>query len=326
MYLIMAVVDLLLIYLILQTIWITWQLGKADPKKTLLTNQNKDKTGVTHNQTEETGKYRITRVLENGIERVVYTPREHRFDTPILMVHGMWHGAWCWRPWQELFASAGWESIAFSLPGHAGSHVQRPLRKCTLDYYLAFVRDEVERLPQKPVLMGHSMGGALAQWYLKHVNDLPAIVLVAPWVSPSALSDGLPLFLKVDLLGCLTCFFTWNANPLVRSPRIAARKLITEGATMPPQELHSCLGGESALILFQHSPPYWIPPERVRTPTLVVAGERDAVVSVKGLRRTAKIFNADFQLVPGSGHNLMVERTYCETANAIAEWLEKRVT
>ena len=32
---------------------------------------------------------------EDGIERTVYVPRERRFETPILMQHGTWHGAWC---------------------------------------------------------------------------------------------------------------------------------------------------------------------------------------------------------------------------------------
>ncbi|MEL6348962.1 MAG: alpha/beta fold hydrolase [Myxococcota bacterium] len=42
--------------------------------------------------------------------------------TPLLFVHGAWHGAWCWQehflPW---FSSRGWSCIAPSLRGHAGS-------------------------------------------------------------------------------------------------------------------------------------------------------------------------------------------------------------
>src|SRR5262245_60882064 len=75
--------------------------------------------------------YNVTHTIEGGIERVVYRPDQPRFSTPILMQHGMWHGAWCWRYWQELLAEWGWESHAFSLPGHAGSPVQRPIRWCT---------------------------------------------------------------------------------------------------------------------------------------------------------------------------------------------------
>ena len=120
---------------------------------------------------QETDTFSVQRSINNGIERVTYIPKHRRFETSILMQHGMWHGAWCWQQWQELFAEWGWESHAISLPGHAGSPTQRPVYFCTLGYYLRFLKAEVERLPRKPVLMGHSMGGALTQWYLKYVGD-----------------------------------------------------------------------------------------------------------------------------------------------------------
>ena len=72
-------------------------------------------------ETKETKTFDVHHEVGSGIERVTYIPRQRRFDTPILMQHGMWHGAWCWQHWQELFAEWGWESHAFSLPGHAGS-------------------------------------------------------------------------------------------------------------------------------------------------------------------------------------------------------------
>src|SRR5690349_6737067 len=110
--------------------------------------------------------------IKGGIEWVSYLPKQRNGFPPILMQHGMWHGAWCWQGWQECLAEWGWESHAISLPGHGGSPVQRPIRLCTLDYYLKFVRVAVDALPQKPILMGHSMGGALTQWYLRDVGNL----------------------------------------------------------------------------------------------------------------------------------------------------------
>lgn len=53
---------------------------------------------------QHTDDFSIERSSNNGIERIVYSPRQRRFETPILMQHGIWHGAWCWQPWQELFA------------------------------------------------------------------------------------------------------------------------------------------------------------------------------------------------------------------------------
>ena len=311
-------------YALAQASWVALQLAKANPRKTLATPQNRAPKGVTVLREEAQGDYRLRHVIEDGIERVSYYPANRRHETPILMQHGMWHGAWCWENWQELFAVWGWETHAISLPGHGKSPLQRPIPQCTLDYYLSFIRDAAEGLPRKPVLMGHSMGGALTQWYLKYVGDLPAAVLVAPWVAHSALLDGLPLLLTKDPSIVWRMMLSWDSTSWMRSPQRAAEKLLGPKAAVTPEELHARLGPESALILFQHNPPFWYPPEAVQTPTLWLAGELDAVVSVPGLRKSARHFGGDFVLVPEAGHNLMMEYNARQTAETIRDWLEKQ--
>jgi pimeloyl-ACP methyl ester carboxylesterase len=262
--------------------------------------------------------------VENGIERVVYKPAKRRSDTPILMQHGMWHGAWVWSHWQELFAEWGWESHAFSLPGHAGSPEQRPVKFCTLGYYLRFLTAEVERLPNKPVLMGHSMGGALIQWYLKHVaDDLPAAVLVAPWASHMTAPGG-PLWLKLDPAGVLMACLTASTRPFVRSPEVTATKLISQRSLYSAEEFHALLSPESAWVMVQHNPPFWRPPKDVGTPLLWLAGEKDAVISVEHEQASADYYRADFMVVPEAAHDIQIEFNFRETARAIHDWLEER--
>lgn len=318
-------ISFIFLYLIIQFGFVCWQLFAAKDMHRLKTPQNRLlDTGQTFEENRETESYYISHTVTDGIERVAYTPKKRRHETPILMAHGMWHGAWCWEAWQKLFAEWGWESIAYSLPGHSKSPVQRPVWLCTYDYYLAFVRDEVNRLPRKPILMGHSMGGGLCQWYLRHVgDDLPAIVLVAPWTSHNTLKDSGPLLFKLDPLANLVISLTWNARPLVRTPQIAARALITDGALLSPEELFARLGTESALVMMQHNPPFWHPAENVKTPMLLLAGEKDAVVAVEPLRRSAAHYKAEFVVVPEAGHNLMMEKSHKETAQQINDWLVK---
>lgn len=273
----------------------------------------------------ETETFVVRHNLEDGIERISYTPKQPRFQTPILMQHGMWHGAWCWQSWQELLAEWGWESHAFSLPGHAGSPRQRPIRWCTLGYYLRFLKAEVDQLPHRPVLMGHSMGGALVQWYLKYGgDDLPAAVLVAPWVSHSTYTDGLLRFLRLDPVGVLLATLTAWATPYIRTPTHAAKKLISADALYSPEELHARLGPESALVMMQHNPPFWFPAKTVKTPLLWLAGEKDAVVGEAAQRRSAAYYGADYRVVPNAAHNLMMEHNYRETAAMIHDWLNER--
>jgi pimeloyl-ACP methyl ester carboxylesterase len=312
-----------LLYIIVTNVWILWHLLSDTPARMLANDQNKLRgTGITFSETQDKGSYTILHTIEDGIERIAYTPKERKHETPILMAHGMWHGAWCWQPWQEILAERGWESIAYSLPGHGKSPLQRSLTTCTLGYYLAFVRDEIKRLPRKPVLMGHSMGGALSQWVLRHVEqDLPAVVLVAPWVSHSMIVEGGWLMTKLDPPGIALSLVTWNATPWVRTPEVAAAKLLSKEALVSPQELKRQLVGESLLVAYQHNPPFWKPAENVKTPMLLLAGEKDAVLSVDSLRKSAAYYNADFVVVSGSGHNMMMEKSYQETARTIDAWL-----
>ncbi len=302
--------------------WVAAQLARIDPAASLVQHANRGAKGFRLVADLETDAYTMQHTIENGIERIVYTPKQRRHATPILMQHGMFHAAWCWQWWQPLFAEWGWESAAVSLPGHGGSPVQRQIELCTLDYYLGFLKAEVDRLEQPPVLMGHSMGGALTQWYLKYVGDLPAAVLVAPWLSHSAILD-LPKVMRVDPLLPLLSSLAWSATPWVRSPQRAADLFITAGAVITPEELYDRLGPESQIVVLQHNPPFWSPPDDVRTPLLWLTGEKDAVISVPWATRSAEFYQAEHIIVPEAGHNLMMEKSYRETARSIGEWLEK---
>jgi pimeloyl-ACP methyl ester carboxylesterase len=306
-----------------QQIWILSRLFLIrDTPRRLATHQNRNTSGLTFSKQAETASYQVNHTIEHGIERIVYRPNQPRFRTPLLMLHGMFHSAWCWESWQRMLAGLGWESHAFSLPGHGLSPEQKPVRLCTLDYYLGFVKAEAARLPTKPVLIGHSMGGALAQWYLKHVgDDLPAAILVAPWTSHSVLADGLPRFLRLDPTLLARVILDWSATPFIRTPELAGRGFLAPNSIVSPTELHGRLYPESLLVLYQHNPPFWRPPTQVATPMLWLAGAWDALFSVESQLRSAVHYQAYFAVIQEAGHNLMMAHNYQETAWAIHEWL-----
>lgn len=309
-------------WVIAQQLWTVAQLARTDVHLALNTPTNTAPPGRWLHSCTEGEHFTRTWSIENGIERISYQPKAPRFETPLLFQHGMWHGAWCWQPWQELLAEWGWESHAYSLPSHAGSPTQRPLPLCTLDYYLSFLKNEVLGLARRPVLVGHSMGGALTQWYLKYVGDLPAAVLVASWPSHRTITpDNLGRILKLDPLGTLLTMLTWQAA-FTHGPTSTARLLITEGALYSPPELQARLGPESILVLYQHNPPFWSPPERINTPMLWLAGALDA--GLGGKRDSADHYKADYVEVERAGHNLMMEHNYRDTARNLHDWLVER--
>jgi len=262
----------------------------------------------------------VEHTITDGIERIVYRPDAPRFKTPLLMQHGMWHGAWCWRSWQERLAERGWESHAYSLPGHGGSPAQRAIRWCTFDYYLKFLAAEAAALPRTPAIVGHSMGGALTQRYLKKVGDLPAAVLVASWPARSIIPDLFDWIAR-DPRGIVLSLLTLTATPAVRNMERAADLLITPGATLTDVELFTRLCPESLWIVLQHQPPFWFPPLKTETPLLWLAGTRDKATKEANHRASAASYNADYVVVDGAGHNLMMDKRSAEAVEAVHQWL-----
>ncbi|KRE36273.1 alpha/beta fold hydrolase [Paenibacillus sp. Soil724D2] len=74
-----------------------------------------------------------------------------------LLIHGAWHGAWCWEKIVPMLETAGHRVIAIDLPGHGED--QTPISEVTLDVYANRVVAAIDGLDQEVILVGHSMGG-----------------------------------------------------------------------------------------------------------------------------------------------------------------------
>ncbi len=127
--------------------------------------------------------------------------------------------------------------------------------------------------------------------------------------------------IKLDPFGSWLMMLTRTATPYVRNPQRAARALISPRAVYSAEELHAKLGPESIIVMSQHNPPFWSPPEQVQTPLLWLAGEADAVIGEAAERRSAAYYQADYILVEQAGHNLMMEHNYRQTLETIHNWL-----
>ena len=183
---------------------------------------------------------------------------------------------------------------------------------------------EIDRRPRKPILMGHSMGGALTQWVLKERDDLPTAVLVAPWQSHSMMIPILRTVVR-DPAGFGLCTLNLTTAPLVRNPFRAAQMFTHEGATLSPQEPYERLGPESLWVLLQYNPPLWRPAVRLKTPLLWLTGAADTLIAEKAEAKSARHYGADYVVVSEAGHNVMMEKSWRETAQVVHEWLTERV-
>jgi pimeloyl-ACP methyl ester carboxylesterase len=74
----------------------------------------------------------------------------------VVLVHGAWHGAWCWSPVVERLEEARVPVLALDLPGHGDD--QRPLTD--LHGHGDAVRTALDAIEGPVLLVGHSFGGA----------------------------------------------------------------------------------------------------------------------------------------------------------------------
>lgn len=304
------------------TPWKMRYLLRADPVSELAEARNMcDDDAETEIRRESTAGYTMIHTVADGIERIVYKPNKRNTFPPILMVHGMWHNASCWTNWQVWLANRGWQSTAFSLPGHGRSPEQRQIATCSLAYYLRFLSDEAERLDRAPILMGHSMGGALLQWYLRYVDQPKAAVFVASWTSHDILKDCLWPALTIDPSGTLLGpLFGWRFQ--FRSDRVVRKWFLSEQARLEATRLRSELGPESEIVLMQHRPPKWHPPSAGKVPALWLCAEADAIIPPQASAMSAAHYRADLINIPNAGHDIMLDRSWEEAAAKVANWLE----
>jgi pimeloyl-ACP methyl ester carboxylesterase len=101
--------------------------------------------------------------------------------TGLLLVHGAWHGAWCWEPLQQRLTSREIRSVAIDLPGHGDR--RRPAWRVSWRDYVEAVCDAAGAFSTPPILVGHSMGGGVITGAAALAPDaFAAMVYVAAFV------------------------------------------------------------------------------------------------------------------------------------------------
>jgi pimeloyl-ACP methyl ester carboxylesterase len=101
-----------------------------------------------------------------------------------VLVHGAWHGAWCWERVVPLLEQRGHRVLAPDLPGMGQDST--PLSAVTLDVWARFVADLVGRQAEPVILVGHSRGGVVISQAAEFVPDrVAALVYLSAFLVPN---------------------------------------------------------------------------------------------------------------------------------------------
>ncbi len=105
-----------------------------------------------------------------------------------VLIHGSWHGGWCFDLVAERLRAAGHEVIAPDLPGMGGD--EAALRAVSLRNWADFVADLCRAAQQRPViLVGHSRGGLVISQAAEAAPEaIDALVYLCAMMLPSGMS------------------------------------------------------------------------------------------------------------------------------------------
>ena len=125
--------------------------------------------------------------------------------TPVVFIHGLWLHASSWDPWVDLFTAEGYVPVAPGWPGVpetaelARAHPDR-IAGYGIEEVTTHYADIIGKLSARPVIIGHSFGGMIAEKLLGEEVGVAAIAIDAAQfkgVLPmplSALLSTLPVF------------------------------------------------------------------------------------------------------------------------------------
>lgn len=238
----------------------------------------------------------------------------HGHGAPVLFVHGFPLGADLWRPQLDA-APAGWRFIAPDLRGFGGSERVPPGETdgaTTLD---AHVTDLLSLLDiwgeARAVVVGLSMGGYIAQALVKHAPvRTRALVLCdtrSEADSPEALANRRAMREEVAANGAPAAADAMIQRLLGPSSQRERPELV--GVLRELIERNPPAGIDDAIVALMTRPDLTPALADIGCPTLLVAGEEDALTPVELHRRMHEaIAGSRLEIITGAGHVSSLEQ------------------
>lgn len=247
----------------------------------------------------------------------------------LVMIHGMWGGGWYWQPFKAFFEARGYICHTPNLRYHGEGAAAHPaLGNLSLLAYVEDLQAFIETLPEKPIVIGHSMGGLIAQ-KLAERGLVERLVLACPAppadifaISWSALKNFLPLMLRLGF---------WNKphRPDFESVVKSSFQLIPESLQ---RQYYDRLCYESGRVVMEIALPFLdkhratvVKASKVSCPVLVFSAELDQLTPVKLVQKIANKYpQADYHNFAGQTHWVIAEPGWETCAHYVADWLAVR--
>jgi pimeloyl-ACP methyl ester carboxylesterase len=258
-------------------------------------------------------------------------------EKPVVFVHGLWLHAESWSSWVDRFTETGYAASALGWPGdgatvvetraHPGAVAGRGIQ-AVADHYASIIRS----MATKPVVVGHSFGGLIAQRLLG--EDLAAAAVAIDPAPPKGV-----LFLP------LSAFRVAGVAPRNPANKKRAVSLTSKqfrngfGNALSPADSEELYQRwtipspgrplfEAATAGFARRSPATVATKNAsRGRLLITAGGRDHTVPRIVAKQNFRLYRSssavtDFTEFPDRGHSLTIDRGWRDVADAVLAWLK----
>src|SRR5690349_14600707 len=259
-------------------------------------------------------------------------------NTPVVLIHGLWLLPSSWADWTDAVRQAGYAPLTPDWPGDPDTVAEARanpdvLAKKTLGQIADHTTEVIERLDKKPVLIGHSTGGLLAQMLagrglaaatvaidpgvFRGVLPLPASVLrgVGPFlVNPRTRGRAITLTFGQFTYGWANALEEKEAKELYEAFHVAGSgiALVQMGnANLNPRTQAKVNTGN---------------PDR--GPLLIIDGEKDhtvpwAIANAAYQRQRRNPAVTEIVKMPNRGHALTIDHGWREVAQTALDFVER---
>ncbi|MGH8747208.1 MAG: alpha/beta fold hydrolase, partial [Burkholderiales bacterium] len=231
-----------------------------------------------------------------------YVVQGHGRDT-LIFLHGVGGGHAAWDDQLPYFAGLGYRAVAWDQPGYGTSPMVEPY---DLERVAHALRVLIERLGNVPVvLVGHSMGGFIAQEaYARFPLHIKALSLCFTSAAFGGTGDDFQRQFIAARIAPLDEGRTMSEISARLMPTMRGSKSRTGALQRAEQIMAGVLPGtyrKSVAMLTTFDRRALLP--RIDVPTLVLAGAEDRTAPPSLMQRMAhKIPGAEYVLLDGCGH------------------------
>lgn len=245
---------------------------------------------------------------------------------PLVMLHGAFAGPWSFDSFRKPFEAAGYTVHAPVLRHHdRGMSPPRELGGTGLLDYAKDLAKFIDGLDEPPILLGHSLGGLLAQM-LAARGKARVLMLLAPsppWgVLPTTLFE-IASAQTIMMHGPI-----WN-QVLRPDYEVAASASLDKLSKAERKRVYTQFVPESGQATFEIMHWGWdarrashVDPKKVTCPVWCVTGEHDKINPPGTVQRVAARYGAVFHEIPGHSHWLLGEEGWEDIAAVALKWLD----